>query len=92
MPDKPESPTAKVPKAEGLVPVYPKGANTYGMRGSHRERRSRKPQQIAPERPVPSTFPIRAAAFFSAVAGDCGCPRCCDLRNTAQSILSAPDA
>lgn len=36
----------------------------------------------------PSDVNKRYAAFLGAVAGDCGCERCCGLRDTAHGLLN----
>lgn len=38
--------------------------------------------------PNPTTRPMRMAAFLGAVAGDCGCPRCCGYRDVAHMVMN----
>ena len=42
----------------------------------------------AADQPNPTTRPMRQAAFLGAVAGDCGCPRCCDYRDIAHMVMN----
>ena len=42
----------------------------------------------AAPQPNASTRPMRQAAFLGAVAGDCGCPRCCDYRDIAHMVMN----
>lgn len=47
---------------------------------------------ISGERPgasqQPSGIATRRAAFLASVAGDCGCPRCCGLRDLANTVMN----
>lgn len=42
----------------------------------------------AADQPNPTTRPMRQAAFLGAVAGDCGCPRCCGYRDIAHMVMN----